>query len=157
MLPSVYVETTIVSYLVARPSRDPVMAERQCQTREWWETWRGEYRLFSSERTQEEAQRGEPLMARRRLAVLAGMQLIPTGDEVIVLAEALLTRGSLPMRARSDALHIAAAAVGRMDYLLTWDRRHIANSHMKRRRQQLLREYGCELPILCTPEELLRR
>ena len=157
MRPSVYIETTIVSYLVARPSRDAVMAERQRQTREWWENRRGEYRLFTSDMTLAEVQRGEAFMARTRVAALTGIPLITTHGGISALAEALLTRGPLPINARSDAYHIAVAAAESVTYLLTWDRRHIANPRMKRRCEQVCREFGYELPILCTPYELFRR
>ncbi|MBD0318729.1 MAG: type II toxin-antitoxin system VapC family toxin [Gemmatimonadetes bacterium] len=157
MPPSVYIETSIVSYLVARPSRDPLMAERQRQTRDWWANRRGAYRLLTSEKTLEEARRGEAFMARSRVAALAGIPLIPGNERITSLAEALLARGPVPMNARSDAYHIAIAAVEGVAYLLTWDRRHIANPSMTRRCEQVCREFGCELPVLCTPEELLRR
>ena len=157
MLPSVYIETTIVSYLVARPSRDVIMAERQRQTREWWENRRGEYRLFTSQTTLVEARRGETFMARTRLAALVGIPLIPERNGIAALAKALHAHGALPINATADVYHMASAAAERIDYLLTWDRRHIANPHIRRRCEKVCLEHGAELPILCTPAELLRR
>ncbi len=157
MPPSVYIETSIVSYLVARPSRDPIMAARQRQTRDWWENHRGEYRLFTSEATLEEVRHGEAFMARTRLATLAGIPIIPEHGGIAALAEALVERGPLPVNAQTDAFHIATAAVASIDFLLTWDCRHIANPRMHRRCERLCQEFGAELPILCTPDDLLRR
>jgi len=157
MPPSVYIETSIVSYLVARPSRDVIMAERQRQTREWWANRRGEYRLFTAETTVSEALLGESTMAGNRAAVLAGLPLLPTHPAVATLVKALITRGPLPSNAEADAYHIAYAAVYHISYLLTWNCTHIANPRMHPTIRRICREHGYELPVLCTPEELLRR
>jgi predicted nucleic acid-binding protein len=157
MPPSVYVETSIVSYLVARPSRDPIMAERQRQTRDWWENRRGEYRLFTSEITVDEALQGEAAMARKRIAALKRIPRLATRPAVVALGKRLVARGPLPSSAEGDAYHIAYAAVYGMDYLLTWDIRHIANPRTFPTMEKACREYGFELPRLCTPEEILGR
>ncbi len=157
MLPSVYIETSIVSYLVARPSRDPLMAERQRQTREWWDTRRSDFALFTSNTTLREASVGEPAMARERTSVLAGIALLLMRPEVGVMAEALLERSLLPRRAEADAYHISYAAVYEMNYLLTWNFRHIANPQMYPRIERACLELGFEPPALCTPTELLGR
>jgi hypothetical protein len=157
MLPSVYIETSIVSYLVARPSRDVIMAERQRQTREWWANRRGEYKLFSSESVLHEVGRGEPAMARERAASLSEVPLLRTRPEVEILAEVLIANGPLPSKARSDAVHIALTAASGLDYLLTWNCRHIANPRMYPTIARLCRERGYVPPILCTPDVLLRR
>jgi hypothetical protein len=155
MPPSVYIETSIVSYLVARPSRDPIMAARQRQTRDWWENRRGEYRLFASEYVSREVVLGEPAMAKDRMAALARVPLLATQPEVDSLADLLISRGPLPVRARPDAVHIALATVSNLDYLLTWNLRHIANPRMYPTIERLCRELGYSPPILCTPGTLL--
>jgi hypothetical protein len=157
MPPSVYIETSIVSYLVARPSRDPVMAERQRQTRDWWENRRREYRLFASELTYEEAELGEATMAGQRIAMLTGLALLPATPEAESLAKALVARGPLPPKARTDALHISTATVGGLDYLLTWNCTHIANPRMYPTIRRICRERGYTPPVLCTPDDLLGR
>ena len=103
MPPSVYIETSIVSYLVARPSRDVIMAERQRQTREWWANRAGEYRLFTSKLTLIEAVLGEPEMARRRIEALGGIPLLPMTSAVFQLGKSMIARGPLPAKARSDS------------------------------------------------------
>lgn len=157
MHPTVYIETTIVSYLVARPSRDAIMAARQRQTREWWATRRGEYRLVTSDLVLREAGRGEPAMARARLAVLAPLHVLAETADVLRLRDALLTQGPLPSRAREDATHIAFAAVYRVDLLLTWNCRHIANPRMRSRIVRICAEFGLALPEMITPDLLLMR
>ena len=157
MLPSVYIETSIVSYLVARPSRDALMAERQHHTREWWEKHRGDYRLFTSELVLREVLRGESAMARQRAASLAAVALLHARPDAELLARALVTSGPLPAKARSDAAHIATAAVNGLDYLLTWNCKHIANPRMHPKIARLCHDRGFTPPILCTPAALLRR
>ncbi|HEY0036621.1 MAG TPA: type II toxin-antitoxin system VapC family toxin [Longimicrobium sp.] len=157
MLPSVYIETTVVSYLVARPSRDPVMAARQRKTRDWWENRRGEYRLFTSQTTVAEAACGEAAMARRRLAALNGIPVYAILPDVSELGRALIARGPLPANAEADAYHIAFAARHHLDLLLTWNCKHIANPRMYPKIKRVCDEYGFELPAIRTPDELLRR
>jgi hypothetical protein len=157
MLPSVYIETSIVSYLVARPSRDVVMAERQRQTHDWWANRRAGYRLFASEVVMREAASGEPEMVRRRTQALRGIPLLIIDPPVSVLTRALVERGPLPKRAESDADHIALATVNGLDILLTWNCRHIANPWMYATIAKVCRAHGFEPPILCTPADLLRR
>lgn len=157
MLPSVYIETSIVSYLVARPSRDPLMAERQRRTREWWEDWRSEFRLFTSEVTIAEIARGEVGMARARAVAITGIPVLKLTGSVVSLGKALVSRGPLPSDAESDAYHISLATLNGLGYLLTWNCRHIANPHMYPTIRRVCRERGFEPPTLCTPEDLLRR
>ena len=156
MLPSVYIETSIVSYLAGRPSRDPMMAERQRQTREWWET-RHEYRMMTSDIVVREAGRGDAGMARARIAALAGVPVLRVQPVATALAQSLITRGPLPAKAATDASHISLATIAGVDYLLTWNCRHIANPRMYPTITRICRERGFEPPLLCTPDDLLRR
>lgn len=155
MPPSVYIETSIVSYLVARPSRDPIMADRQRQTRDWWENRRGDFELSTSEITLREAALGEPAMARERIRSLHGVSVLLIRPEVAKMAKTLLGPGPLPRSAEADAYHISYAAVYNLSYLLTWNFKHIANPRMYPRIERVCRNYGFEPPTLCTPTELL--
>lgn len=152
--PSVYIETTIVSYLTARPSRDVVLHAHQQLTLEWWQTRRAGFELFVSPVVRIEAGRGDPEVAQRRLDMLEGIPLLEVTPEAVQLAEALVRSGPLPPRAEVDALHIATAAVHGIEYLLTWNCTHIANARMRGQIEALCRAAGYEPPILCTPEEL---
>lgn len=157
MLLSVYIETSIVSYLVARPSRDTVTAERQRQTREWWAKRRGWFRLLTSEVVDSEVVCGEPGMARRRMEALRGLPRLMVDDEADELTKALIARGPLPPSAQSDAYHISLATVNRIGILLTWNCRHIANPRMYAAITKVCQDHGYEPPVLCTPNDLLRR
>ncbi len=154
--PSVYIETTVVSYLAADPSRDIVTLAHQKITHQWWER-RADFRLFTSALVILEGSRGDARMISNRLGLLSSIPILDIPPEADGLAEALLQRGPLPRKAQGDAMHIAISAVNGMDYLLTWNCKHIANAAMRKRIEALCREAGFEPPIMCTPEELLGR
>lgn len=154
MRPKVYIETTILSYLTAWPSRDLVTAAHQQITREWWQTRRQNFDLFTSQLVIDEAREGDPDAANRRLEVLDDIPLPEPGDDVAELAQALIEQVPFPQRAAADALHIAIAVVSGMDYLLTWNCRHIANAARRGAIESVCQSRGYETPIICTPEEL---
>ena len=151
----VYIESTIPSYVVARPARDLLQAARQQLTRDWWDLKRERHALFTSQVVLDEIAAGEPEMARRRLELIAGLMVLDLTDVAESLAGQILQSGLLPARADSDAAHIALATVHRMDILLTWNCRHIANAAIEGRLRRQVQAQGYDLPAICTPEELL--
>jgi hypothetical protein len=152
---SVYVETSIISYLVARLSRDLIVAGHQQITHEWWDRHRSRFQVFASLLVTRECAIGDPAIARKRLELLHGMELLEVTSEAIHLAREFVEHGPLPPKAEMDAAHIALAAVQRIDYLLTWNCRHIANAEMQPALQRICRSRGHVLPTLCTPEQLM--
>ena len=155
MKPKVYLETTIVSYLTSRPSRDLITAAHQQITQQRWHTQRTRFDLFVAPPVMQEAQAGDPEVAARRLAALYGIPLLALSEEAMELAHALIAPGPLPTIAVIDALHIAIAAVNGVHYLLTWNCTHIANAALRSDIEDIYRVHGYEPPVLCTPEELL--
>jgi len=155
VLQSVYIETTVVSYLTARLSRDLVQRAHQRVTRTWWRTRRSHFALYVSPLVLQEAAGGHALRVRRRMAALQGIAVLAPTAEAVQLARAFVTRGPIPQKADVDALHIAIATVHGVDYLLTWNCTHIANAMMRSQIEHLCRAAGYEPPVLCTPEELL--
>ncbi len=155
MKPKVYLETTIASYLTAWRSRDLVMAGNQETTREWWENRRNAFELFVSQTVIKESSSGDPDAAQRRLEFLKPFPRLDITEEVATLAAELVARVPLPPKAQADAVHIAAAAVHRMDYLLTWNCTHIANATLRSQIESVCRSLGYEPPIVCTPQEML--
>lgn len=151
----VYLETTVISYLVARPSRDLRVAAHQQATSEWWAQKRKDFDLHVSQLVVEEASAGDQSAAARRLEYLDGISLLDLNDASVILAEHLLATGAVPKEAEEDALHIAAAAVHGMNYLLTWNCKHIANATMRNRIEAACAGAGYDSPVICTPEELL--
>ncbi|MEI6493729.1 MAG: type II toxin-antitoxin system VapC family toxin [Verrucomicrobiota bacterium] len=155
MSETVYIETTVVSYLVAKPSRDLVLAAHQEVTREWWEIQRPLYQCVTSVETLREASAGDPTMAAERMAALAGFPVIQIEPAIEETALSFLKTGAIPETMRSDAIHLAAAAHAGADYLLTWNCRHLANAHVLRRLEREAVTHGWQLPTVCTPLELL--
>ena len=151
----VYIETTIPSYLTARPSRDIVQAARQQLTREWWDVERRNYDLCISQIVLDEAAAGDAEAAQRRMAVIDTLPLLDLTFEVDGLAETIMQSGLLPASASRDAVHIAVAAVHQVHFLLTWNCRHIANATIFRDLQHIIMSAGYDVPVICTPEELL--
>lgn len=155
MAPKVYIETTIVSYLTANPSADVIKAAHQKVTKEWWNKQRRHFDLFASEFVTVEAAAGDQIMAKRRLKILNEIQLIAVQSVAIELGRTLVKRGPLPAKAEIDAFHIAVAATSGMNYLLTWNCKHIANAQMQDGIGKICKALGFEPPRICTPEELM--
>ena len=156
MMERVYLETTFVSYLTARASRDVVIAGHQQSTKEWWDDCRGDYQLCASELVFREAGAGDPQAAQERLDVLKNVVVLETRQEALDLAKDLVQAGALPAKAFEDALHIAIAADQKIPYLLTWNLRHMANATMRPVIETVCSGKGYKAPIICTPEELRR-
>lgn len=152
--PRVYVETSIVSYLTARPARDVVIAGRQQSTRDWWETAE-RFDLVISELVREEAAVGDHDASRARLAALAPLTTLAAPTGALELARRLVHGGAVPERAVQDATHIAIAAVHGVEFLVTWNFRHIANAMSRPRIESVCRGAGVDPPVLCTPEQLV--
>lgn len=151
----VYIETSIPSYLTARPSRDVRAAAWRELTIQWWETARSRYDLCTSEVVVAEASEGNPEAAERRRAVLRGIPELPVDAEVESLAGKLIAGGGFPAMAELDALHVALAAVHSVDLLLTWNCRHINNADTKPLIRSICALAGYACPEICTPQELL--
>jgi hypothetical protein len=152
---TVYIETSIVSYLRQRPSPQVVMAARQLLTHQWWNGERSKYELVTSQYVIDEASAGDPTLAAERLESLEGIPLLPLDVTIAPIAEEIMNRGILASKARTDALHIAMVAHHRIQYLLTWNCRHIANARILPRIHSLLADLSLPIPIICTPEEMV--
>ena len=156
MARSVYLETSVISYLVARPNqRDLVVAAHQQITREWWTNRRHEFTLFASAVVIEEALRGDPEYAKARMSIIERLRLADVTRDARALAAQLLLEAALPPKANADALHIAIAAVTGLDNLLTWNCTHLANASILPRVNEICRTAGFEPPYVSTPEELM--
>lgn len=155
LAPTVYLETTIPSYLTARPSSNLIVAGEQEITRRWWDTRRTGFRLFVSELVRNEADRGDLEASERRLEIIDAIDYLEIDEAVLDLTGRLLEGGYFPERFSTDAGHIAMAARHGMEYLLTWNCRHIANAEMIRRVSHNISEAGYYVPVICTPRELM--
>ncbi len=152
---AIFIETTIPSYYVSRPSRNLLQFARQEITREWWDGQRHEFDLFTSQLVLDEAREGEPAKAAERLQLLARLELLDLNEQVEALATELVGRRILPATAIRDASHLAAAGVHGMDFLLTWNCKHIANPFIADRLQSCFSAMGVHLPVICTPGQFI--
>lgn len=150
-----YIETTVVSYLVARPGRDTVVAAHQRLTRDWWRLRRKRFALYCSQLVVREAAAGDRSAAQRRMAIIRDLPLLEINDLATRVARALLDERAIPRKATEDALHIALAAAHGMEYLLTWNCKHIANAEIRAAVAAVCHAHECEPPVICTPEELM--
>ena len=151
----IYLESTIPSYVVARPARDLLQAARQQLTKDWWDLQRGKHELFTSQVVLDEIASGEREMAERRLKLMSEIAVVELSSAAEAFAVQVLQSGLLPASADGDAAHIALPTVHKLDILLTWNCRHIANAAIVGRLRRLAESQGHVLPELYTPEELL--
>lgn len=154
MTESVYIESSVISYLVARPSRDIVITARQAITETWWRERRAEFELYISTLVVQEIGRGDTEAAVRRLDVVEDIPLLAISPEAQYLAEDLVNKGAIPANSEEDALHIGLATAAGIDFLLTWNFKHINNAHTKAAITAIVESHGFVCPILCSPEEL---
>lgn len=155
MKPTVYIETSIVSYLTARPSRDVVVAAYQEITREWWSDAPDRFELVASQLVVAEAGSGDPEAAQVRLKALEAVSLLDAASEAENLAQAFVDLAAVARQSAEDAAHIAIAVTNGVDFLVTWNFRHIANAAMRSRIEHICRQAGYEPPVICTSNELM--
>ena len=152
--PTAYIETTIPSYLTAWPKRDLTMASHQQITKDWWRDAPARFDLFVSQTVIDESMQGDPDAVRDRLAALNGIRLLPFEAAVEAAARDYIDLLRLPPKARNDAVHLAYAVVFEMDYLVTWNMRHLANSLTMRRITEFNTARTLHVPLIVTPEYL---
>ena len=152
---SVYIESSVISYLTARPSRDLVIAGHQAVTAEWWNERRLRYDVYLSPLVVEEISAGDASAAEERLRVIADIPSVTIAAEAESLASALLAANAVPANSARDALHVAIAATQGIDYLITWNFRHINNASTRTMVVSVVSDFGLVCPVLCSPEELM--
>jgi predicted nucleic acid-binding protein len=152
---SVYIETTIISYLVSRPSRDLLVAAHQQITQEWWDRQREQFECYISQVVIDEVQAGDDEAAARRMETIRVFPVLEATTKAEGLTGIIVEAGAIPKQAVRDAAHIAIAAVNSIDYLLTWNCRHLANAQIIRAVSAVCAAHGYGIPVICTPEELM--
>jgi predicted nucleic acid-binding protein len=152
---SVYIETSVISYLTSKPSRNLIIAAQQEITREWWEVAEKRFDMYVSELVIEEAKKGDSTAAQKRLNACFNLSILSADEESGRLAKVFLKESALPEKASADALHIAIATVNGINYLTSWNCTHIANATIQKLLMRIAAQEGYELPIICTPSELI--
>ena len=155
MKPSVYIETTIISYLTAKPSRDLIIAAHQQITTEWWTDVRPQVDCYVSPFLIDEASRGDAAYAQKRLDEIVDFIVLEVNEEIEDLAQQYFAALQIPEKAKIDAFHLAVAAWHKMDYLLSWNCKHIASGRVQKMMQETNAHLGVHTPVVCTPEELM--
>lgn len=155
MKPTVYIETSIISYLTARPSRDLVTAAHQQLMHDWWDKIRPKVDCLISSYVLDEAGQGDPQAAQKRLEALAEFPILILNEDIKALALAYQTAAQIPEKARLDSFHLAFPAWHKLDYLLTWNCKHIANANVRKIIEKINHQLNVHTPIICTPEELM--
>lgn len=150
----VYLESSFISYLTSRPSRDVVIAGRQAISMDWWECEKERFELRISTLVEEEIGRGDAVAASQRLAMVADIPSLSVTDQAVVLTKRLIEEKAIPAGSEDDALHIALAATQGVNYLLTWNFRHINNAETRAAIHQVVESFGYTCPQLCSPDEL---
>ena len=155
MVKSVYIETTVVSYFTARPSRDMIVAARQEATRELWPRLTSEYESYVSVLVREEAGKGDEHQAQQRLNVIEAFAMLDTDEAARTLAMKIIEGHGIPDEYPEDSLHIATAAVNGIDVLITWNFTHLNNPFTRMLVRQIVENAGYQCPEICSPDELL--
>ncbi len=155
MKPRIYVETSVISYLAARPSRNALTAFRQTLTRRWWEKSMGVFELEASELVRLEITSGDATAAQRRLNIFLELSVIALHADVSEFGKRLMSEGLVPRSEPEDASHIAQATLTGVDYIVTWNFAHLVNPQTKYRLVQSIERWGYKAPLLATPEEIL--
>jgi predicted nucleic acid-binding protein len=155
--PSVYLETTIPSYLASRLSSYMIVAAQQLITRDWWEGARFGYNLYVSEAVLEECRAGDSEQAARRMDIVQGIPVLAITDRIILLASIYQELLDIPETSKVDALHLAFAVGYEIDYLLTWNCRHLAHGEVRTRIHRYSQAKKVHEPMIVTPQELMER
>ncbi|MBN1983415.1 MAG: type II toxin-antitoxin system VapC family toxin [Chitinivibrionales bacterium] len=155
MKKSVYIETTIISYLASRPSRDLIISGHQEITRNWWNNHLNRFDPVISEFVIQEASFGDHDASTRRMQLISDFPLLDLTEDVELLAAKFIKKAAIPKKKAIDAFHIAIATIHSINYLVTWNCAHIANAEMRDELIKISNQSGFVLPVICTPEELM--
>lgn len=152
---SVYIESSIISYMTARQSKDLVTSARQEITIEWWSDYKETFEVFISELVLEEIGSGDRIASEKRLFVVENIPILETTENAIKLAKSLVYEKAVPESCLEDALHISIAAVQEINFLLTWNFKHINNANTRGKITKVIKQNNLNSPVLCSPEELI--
>ncbi len=153
--PRVYIESTVVSYLVARPSSNPILASRQKASQRLWENYANRFEFVISQVVLAEIQQGDVTAAQQRIEITSRLTVLENLPEIDILVQKLLDSGAVPRNSRPDAQHIAIATVHSVEYLVSWNHKHIVNEQKREHIKQICQEAGFQPTTICTPTQLM--
>ena len=152
---SIYIETSVISYLTAKPNRDLIITARQQITRNWWEDIRQKFEAYISTYVIDEISQGDTLASKSRLQAIYGFNLLPASGEIENLAKQYFKKMKIPEHAMYDCLHLACGVLNGMDIIVSWNFKHIANPVIRQVLREINQKLGFETPEITTPEELI--
>jgi hypothetical protein len=144
----------VISFLTARPSKAVVLAGHQASTHIFWKS-KDAYELFISDMVIQECEKGDSDCAQNRIQAIEGLPVLNVDKQVERLASALIRKNAIPKNSLEDAVHIAVASVSAIDFIVTWNFKHINNPFMKQKIRSVINDQGYTMPEICSPEELL--
>jgi hypothetical protein len=150
---SVYIESTIPSYATARESSNALNLIRCAMTRDFWEYERHKYRFCVSQTVLDECGKGDPEAVRRRLDLIDDIEKLPEPEGIKALADRYQALLSIPDRAAPDCTHLAYCVYHRIDFLLTWNCKHLGPVTREKVRAYNS-DHGLWTPLLVTPETI---
>jgi hypothetical protein len=150
----IYIETSVISFLTARPSKDLVLTGHQASTHNFWKT-KDAYEVFISDMVIQECEKGDTDCAQSRILAIKGLPVLNVDKEVELLASELIRKNAVPKNSLEDAIHIAVASVSVIDFIVTLNFKHINNPFMKQQIRAVIINQGYTMPEICSPEELL--
>ena len=154
MKEKVYLDTTIPSYIIAKPSRDIILLSHQELTKEWWKESKDNYELFISDIVVIEVEEGDKDYAKKRRDLLSGITVLENNSEIEVLVKQYMNHFHFPDKLYRDMYHVAFAVYYNIDFLLTWNFTHLNNAHFKVQLHRFNQKIGYNIPEICSPEEL---
>ena len=155
MREKVYIETSIISYLINKTNRDIIITAKQELTKEWWYEHKSDYDLFISDLVTEEISKGDSIYAEQRQKIIENIPILKVTEKALLIANSIISKKILPVKAADDILHISLAIANNIDYLLTWNCKHIANAHIIKTLETIAKSHKYNVPVLCTPIEIL--
>lgn len=150
----VYIETSIVSYYTACPSREPIVAAYQEITHEIWPVLQKRYDLYISALAIQEVYRGDQKAAEKRLGVLSAISVLEISQDAQNIADRLIDDNAIPSEYGEGALHVAIASINGMDLLFTGNFSHINTISIKTKIVESIENQGYRPPAICSPDEL---
>jgi hypothetical protein len=151
----VYIESTIPSYYASDESNDIFILSHQRITQKWWDNYKSNYQLFISDIVLEEVKQGDPIYSKKRLDLIKDIELLVLNPSIKELVNNYVAFFNLNENVIRDIFHIAFTVFYEIDYLITWNCKHIANAHFIKQLLNYNLDNGLFLPTICTPEELM--
>jgi len=151
---SVYIETTVISYLISRASTSLKLASEQLITQEWWQEVLPKMKPYISTFVVDEISLGDKSQALKRIEAVSRFEVLQETPEVKTLANLYLKELAIPAKSKVDAFHLAMASIFEIDFMVSWNCKHIANPFFQKKIESINNSFNLITPVICTPREM---